>query len=263
MRSWNTIKPVLGSTPSGDWIAQTGCVGLWLMNEGGGGKIYDLSGRDNTGTLTGMANPSTATSGWGAGKFGSALNFDGSNDYVIKSGKMISSGSFTFEIIARPQAYGPDSYGAIILSQSPIYIAIGYTDVKVFLFTVDTSNSIASSVVNLGTTYHVVGVYNINDASKLRIYLDGKYQSTGNYTASYAGTTVEFGVPSSHSRYFNGNVELGRIYNKALSAQEIARLYATPFYMFPKRSAVSYFIPATGGVGLVFFQQYYNRLRGN
>ena len=50
-------------------------VSLWLMSEGFASKVFDLSGNRNTGTIT------SAT--WIPGKFGSALNFDGTNDYVL------------------------------------------------------------------------------------------------------------------------------------------------------------------------------------
>jgi len=44
-------KPMLGEQP--DWTRFPRPVSMWVMNEGCGNKIYDLSGNSNTGTLTG------------------------------------------------------------------------------------------------------------------------------------------------------------------------------------------------------------------
>ncbi len=51
-----------------------GLVGCWLFNEGGGNIAFDLSGHVNHGTINGAT--------WTAEKLGSALSFDGTNDYV-------------------------------------------------------------------------------------------------------------------------------------------------------------------------------------
>jgi hypothetical protein len=49
-----------------------GLVGHWKMNVNSGIVLPDLSGNGNHGTLTNMANPPTATSGW-AGLMGGMI----------------------------------------------------------------------------------------------------------------------------------------------------------------------------------------------
>ena len=57
----------------------TNLVGSWHLNEGSGATTAaDTSGNGNNGTLTNM-DPATD---WVNGKFGKALDFDGSDDYV-------------------------------------------------------------------------------------------------------------------------------------------------------------------------------------
>jgi len=51
------------------------CVGMWLLEEGSGKKAIDSSGNKNDGDIIG--NPK-----WVDGKFGKALQFNGSTDYV-------------------------------------------------------------------------------------------------------------------------------------------------------------------------------------
>jgi hypothetical protein len=56
-------------------IGPESIVGLWLFDEGGGDTARDSSANGNDGTLTGAPE-------WSDGKYGQALDFDGSADYV-------------------------------------------------------------------------------------------------------------------------------------------------------------------------------------
>ena len=57
---------------------QNGLVGAWAFDDGAGGWANDTSGNGNNGTLTNMA-PGTC---WVEGINGTALAFDGVDDYV-------------------------------------------------------------------------------------------------------------------------------------------------------------------------------------
>ena len=50
-------------------------VGFWAFNEGTGDTVKDLSGKDNHGKAVGGPK-------WVKGKIGSALEFDGKDDYL-------------------------------------------------------------------------------------------------------------------------------------------------------------------------------------
>src|SRR5262245_53133567 len=60
-----------------------GLVGYWSFNEDAGTIATDFSGDRNHGSMSGIANPPTAASGWTNGKRGTALRFDGTNDTVV------------------------------------------------------------------------------------------------------------------------------------------------------------------------------------
>ena len=64
---------VLSASAPGTAGAQSGLVAAYGFNENGGGIALDASGNGNTGVLTG---PTWTT----AGKFGSALSFDGARE---------------------------------------------------------------------------------------------------------------------------------------------------------------------------------------
>lgn len=59
-------------------------VGIWLFDEGAGNEVEDLSGKENTGTITGAKRVD--------GKFGDGLEFDGAQSVSIDSTPDLSLG---------------------------------------------------------------------------------------------------------------------------------------------------------------------------
>ena len=74
-------------------------VAAWPLDEGSGNDINDASGKGNDGELKGGAE-------WIDGKFGAALNFDGSSNYIEipfdESLWVINQGDFTLAIWFKP-----------------------------------------------------------------------------------------------------------------------------------------------------------------
>jgi hypothetical protein len=64
-------KPSSGVMLDPDWVDQMGIVGFWVLNEGCGGRVNDVSGAGQTGTLT---TGSTAPT-WASTKGGGGLRF--------------------------------------------------------------------------------------------------------------------------------------------------------------------------------------------
>ena len=77
-----------------------GLVGYLSFNEGTSTQATDFSGNRNNGTLINMDHPSTISSGWNSGKFGTGLTFDGLGDYVTMDGVAndVTATSFTFSV---------------------------------------------------------------------------------------------------------------------------------------------------------------------
>ena len=122
-----THKPLLGELP--DWTRFPRPVGLWLMNEGGGSRVNDLSGNGNTGTHTGAT--------WVAGNSCPAVNYDG-NDYTnCGNGPSLNWGASDFTVIMGVkidavndgQLFASDAAGAIgwqckMLGDGDIYFKV-------------------------------------------------------------------------------------------------------------------------------------------
>ncbi|MCK4518497.1 MAG: PEP-CTERM sorting domain-containing protein [Candidatus Omnitrophica bacterium] len=83
--------------------ASAATVGLWLFDEGIGGTAYDSSVYGNHGTLGGEVSDDEPA--WTAGKYGSALYFDGVNDWLnCGTGASLDiAGDMTIEFWMKPQ----------------------------------------------------------------------------------------------------------------------------------------------------------------
>ena len=232
------LKPIRGTLLNTSHPLARGLVGCWLMNEGTGDKICDLSGNKNNGTAQG--NPF-----WGQGKFGSALGFDG-DDYVGLG--QPANLNFTPNVdeftISFWMKVDSGNNGTII---SKAYSSSAYRQYQIYV----ESNYIKgySGGVIVGTTivvadgkWHWVVLRNYNDSGTLKcmFYVDGI--EVGGVSAS-GSVTNDMDVLVGARRNTNntnvaflltGTVEMGLIFARALSASEIAQFYREPFCMFER-----------------------------
>jgi len=225
------LKPPRGTQLNKAHPLARGLVGCWVMNEGTGSKVFDLSGNRNTGTIYNAL--------WQPGKFGSALYFDGSGDYVncgtnasllpdiftvtawIKTTKTTDNG------LVRWANYRP----TIFIYNSKMRIDLGATNYRLF----------NNNPVNiLDNNWHHVALIvtgnGQNDITNSKMYADGQAQDiyyTESATSPATKTLFEIGMRSQWNEGpFDGLIDGIHIWNRALSAAEIAHLYREPFCMF-------------------------------
>ena len=229
------IKPRLG-TPlyKGHRLAK-GLVGCWLMNEGGGEEIYDLSGNGNHGTLV-------ADTHWVSCKYGPCLDFDGTGDYVNipYDSSLDNPDGFTLMAWAKSDILG-SSYSDVgfvmdigNLRGSGIGIFLNSSTDKIEVYAHDNTASDASVADNtLDTDWHFyAGTW---DNSTLLLYVDGVKQSDESSPSSGTidNNPLRIGSQSkSADRYWLGLIDNVKIYNRALSPSEIQQHYCDPFAMF-------------------------------
>jgi hypothetical protein len=204
-----------------------GLVGHWTFDgeHMAGVHAYDASGNGNRGVLTG--GPVRA-----AGKLGQGLQFDGSNDYVsvadtnnsldLSSAFTISAWVLTrgdtgnFQVIAAKAAYPGQTY-YFYLQPSGLELTLA----------IDATEHFTSSVTSLQPNqwYHVVGLFD-NASNRIKLYIDGNLvldaAETGNPSINDDDVLIS---NSTVSEFWNGKIDDLRIYNRALSADEIKRLY--------------------------------------
>jgi hypothetical protein len=103
------------SLPSQVQASTSGLVASYSFNEGSGTTVADSSGNGNTGSLAGA----TWTT---AGKFGSALSFNGKSSRVIisDSPSLHLSGGMTLEAWVSPSSV-PTTWQDVIYKQNDVY----------------------------------------------------------------------------------------------------------------------------------------------
>ena len=85
---------IMGMLFSGQVYARFECVGAWLFDKEKADMEEDISGNSNNGTVKG--NPK-----WTKGKFGNALDFDGTDDFVdFGDNDNLDMGTSNFSIVA-------------------------------------------------------------------------------------------------------------------------------------------------------------------
>ncbi|MCX7000560.1 MAG: LamG domain-containing protein, partial [Candidatus Sumerlaeota bacterium] len=230
--SWTPERPLYKELPDNKGIEtayptgnadMTGNVLLMHMNEASG-TIVDYSGEGNNGTQNGGVT-------YGAsGKLNTALNFDGTNDYV-NCGAGLASKTYplTFEAWVKPN----------ILAQAGIILNFDVTDpnsdIAFGIYNTTNKILIGKSTYQVGlngiSTYLTAGQWShwvvvFTDTTHITFYLDGTQKTLVNVADYYtvAGSVTSIGSRT-NGRYFNGTIDEVAIYNRALTAVEIADHY--------------------------------------
>src|SRR3989344_2407947 len=168
---------------------QRGLVGCWSF-DGSYTKASDCSGNNKTGTITGATKTS--------GKIGQALNFDGADDYV--------------DIGTGPTVVNSVSFWTYPETTTEYFVNLTSTTDYIW--------------VNAGTVT-ATGLSPI-------IYVDGIVSSTlvankwqqviVTTTTSENASNLDIGR-TQDANYMEGKIDEVRVYSRALSANEISRLY--------------------------------------
>lgn len=216
----------------------TGLVGSWHYSEASGTRAADSSGNANDGTLTNGPI-------WNAsGKAGYAIQFDGINDYAVSpdtNSLDFGTGNFSIEAWVKPatgvtQAIlnkGYVEYGGCWGPQIGVILYVDPSNKAVF--TVENGPAVinrrltGTSNIN-GTWNHIVA---IRDPSNISLYVNGVLEATTAIPAWSVSNTLQLEIGIGHnpcSPYaflapFKGMIDEVRIYNRALSAQEIQARY--------------------------------------
>jgi len=199
--------------------------GSWHFDEGSGTTAYDNSGNGNNGTL--YNSPA-----WVDGKFGKALSFDGSNDYLQTPIISNTLTDFTMEAWVKASSV-PDDRRIVMGSgwnYNDWYIGINLSSntgapAKKWLFWVAGNSQIAylaaPDEIVAGAWYYLVATY---EGTTGKFYINGNY--IGSFTFTRKTDTNPFQIGRSYNgEYFNGLVDEVRVYNRALTSEEVSDLY--------------------------------------
>lgn len=203
----------------------SGLVGYWSMDGNtinwNTGTITDLSGNGNTGALNGMSTTSSPM----LGKIGQALLFSGSQWISIApSSSLEFSGDFS--ISAWVYYNGNDSdYRTIIDGGSSSWnLSVQSTTGKAMIGETGVADICAGATV-LSTGWHFLA--GTRAGNTFSIYVDGRLDGTCTSSVSFTTTNTKYIGKASSGSYWLNAIDDVRVYNRALSQQEIQMLYET------------------------------------
>ena len=216
---FSDTKPILGEQIR-NW--PQGLVGYWLLNEGTGTQVNDLSGNGINGTF---ANEVT----WVPGIAGPCVNFAGITDYITLGLPKGITTDVTIVVQFRMDTLF-DSY-AVPIRLLDMAIRYGaepqirwYPDVDTTVvnktFTLDLNKWHTLAITQSGTVccMYVNGVC-IHTAEAVPIDV----VSTSCFLGNFNGTGTWD---------LDGQINYCQVYNRALTPSEIAQLYCDPHWMF-------------------------------
>ncbi|NNL66097.1 MAG: LamG domain-containing protein [Myxococcales bacterium] len=216
-----------GALSAGEIQALAICSGNPLIHfdfeEGAGTTAVDSSGNGHDATLTNM-DPSTD---WVAGRCGSALDFDGTNDHAPSAGTFTPPSAGTVTLWMKVPGT-PGSVGRIFGVSDGFEIR--HMPTGILHFDLNITNVNDTFVTSVPVTaadrwYHVAAVFNAaNDT--FSVYLDGVLDNSGTLTLTTepAGTLTLGRRAGYNTEYFRGTLDDFRVYDTELSAAEIAAL---------------------------------------
>lgn len=207
-------------------------VGEWHFNEGSGEIAEDTSGNNNDGILINI-DPATD---WVNGKLGNALAFDGVDGYVDcgHNANLDLKDKISILLWIKPNAAGEGgpNAGPVCKAESGVdwswqlrYNAPGGGNYMGFQFNGDPEGSTWVSVkqnLSPGEWYHIAGTF---DGTTLKCYLNGIDKDTNQISAIKSGNSTLFIGQDGWGNIFNGTIDEVRIYDKALTPEEIQADY--------------------------------------
>lgn len=202
-----------------------GPVAVYSFEENAGTLVADASGQGNHGVLREAVRIQS-------GHTGKGLSFDGVNDWITisDSASLDLSGGYTLEAWVKPLTHG---FGNILTKEQAGGSVYG-------LYSSEDAD-LPAGVVNNGTVYgslsgkailplnqwtHLIATYN---GVYQRLYVNGVQVAVRAQTGAIkkSNAALRIGGNSIWGEFFHGHIDDIRIYNRALSATEIAKDFIT------------------------------------
>jgi hypothetical protein len=263
-----TVVFVLGLAQAGLAQVDPNLIGWWRLDEGRGTTAADLSRYGNQGTFVSAPK-------WVAGKIGSALQFDGTDDYV-RCAERVGAKPGTYPAELMPATFtvacwtkldnfaffssfvgngidtGDDECGFFLYNYG--WIDESGKDFGLAIRTETAMNYVETpNVYETNTWYHIAATY---DGTNVNIYVNGSLavgptnvggpmrwisQTSGNYPERFS---IGVWLDPGYDLWVDGAIDDVRYYSRALDAGEVkALMTATGYYPFaygpvPKHGAM-------------------------
>jgi hypothetical protein len=203
-----------------------GLVGAWGFDETSGTVANDASGRGNTGTLSGPVRTT-------AGRYGSALTYDGVNDWVTvaHSQSLNLTSGVTMEAWVYPATVS--GYRTAIIKEQTngltyaLYPGNGNARPSAHIFTTTELQQQGPASLPVNAWSHVAATW---DGTTLRLYVNGTQTASRALAGTMATSTrpLRFGGNAVWPEWFRGRLDEIRIYDRALTAAQVQSDMNTP-----------------------------------
>lgn len=251
MRFPQTNKPPLGSLINWAHPLAKGLVGCWLINEKSGNRIIDYCGMRNA---TMGSTPIRVSEGVKTAKLSTdvmplPVRLNTYANVTIMTKLNPAEVSTNTGAVLAGTTYTDGGYGFYVYSNNTIYVNV----------------SGSYPLLTVPANYFVVGQIRTLAFSKQgavgNLYGDGIFLTSESYTPAgcfgfdslngYVGGTAQF----------NGTIYYIYVWNRPLSAQEIAYLYAFPYAMFERRPIWMDYVAVAGGLSIPVAMRTYQNMR--
>jgi len=209
-----------------------GLIGYWNFNEGSGSVAHDSSGNGYNGNIYGAT--------WTTGKYGSALEIKDTSYVGDISPSYDDSITTALTVAAWIKWYGPSSYphDCIIFDgrgnpgQGFIFRIDSWSANNKLLFWLNDDAGVQKcrsiSLIPIGSWTHVAAVFD-HSSNICHLYINGNLDNTSTITQAFSQSGYEPLIGNNHFldgkwAPFNGIEDEIRIYNRALSDNEIKQL---------------------------------------
>jgi Concanavalin A-like lectin/glucanases superfamily/Right handed beta helix region len=216
-----TAPPVTAPTNSGPADITSGLAAAWKLTEGSGSSAYDSSGNANTATLY---NPT-----WWTSDYGTTVWFNGSNSYasIQESPSFEMTNQLTISLWLRPSV-NSNTDPRVISKLYDWELKLNGSN-RYPQFSAAGQYALLNYPLPLITWHHIVFTFS---TGVVKGYVDGVQTPflTNTFTGAETLAQWKYGLylatDSSQTNSYIGSLDDVRVYNRALSAADVAALYA-------------------------------------
>ena len=207
----------------------SGLVAAYGFSEASGSTVTDASGNGNTGTISGATRTSS-------GRFGSALTFDGVNNWVtVADAPTLDLTRMTLEAWVYPTALS--NWRTVLIKEQPgdlvyaLYANTGFPGTanrpSGHVFSGTDFDTRGTAQLALNTWTHLAATW---DGVTLRLYVNGIQVSTRAVGGSMPNSSgpLHFGGNAIWGEWYKGLIDEVRIYTRPLTQGEIQTDMNTP-----------------------------------
>lgn len=196
-------------------------VAHWKLDETDGTTAYDSAGSYDGTMEGGLAGTDTVN-----GMRGTALQFDGVGDYIDCGDILDAPATYTLACWYK----GTGTSGAITgkwIADTGYLLYLNASGIVQF-HTNGNSTCRSTSAINDGVWHHVSATFNTDSSGTGKIYIDGVLEDTVTSVGAASASAAKFGIGNydSDTAFLVGSIDDVRIYDSALTAEQISRIYA-------------------------------------